>query len=81
VGVVATVIDWGELGSTLAAAAVAGVGVVLVFSLAVFGAARWIELRRAGRDLLATASAALTVLSLTAFATAIVVGLVAMTDK
>lgn len=80
-GLVATVVDWKELGSTVAAAAVAGIGVALVFSLAVFGAARWIELRRAGRDLLALAAAGLTVLALAAFVAAIVVGLIVMTDK
>ena len=78
---VATVIDWSELGSTVAGAAVSAIGVALVFSLAVFGAARWLELRRAGRDLLALASAGLTILSLAAFAGAIVVGLIVMTDK
>jgi hypothetical protein len=81
VNLTATIVDWSELGSTVAAAAVAGVGVVLVFSLAVFGAARWLELRRAGRELLAVASATLTILSLTAFAGGIVVGLIVMTDK
>jgi hypothetical protein len=77
----ATVVDWSELGSTIAAAAVAGVGATVVFSLAVFGAARWIELRREGRDLLAMASATLTVGSLAGFVAAIIVGLVVMADK
>ena len=78
---VATVIDWGELGSTVAAAAVSAIGVALIFSLVVFGAARWLELRREGRDVLALGFAGMTILALAAFAAAIVGGLIVMTDK
>jgi hypothetical protein len=75
------IVDWGELGSTVAAAAVAGAGVVFIFSLAVFGAARWLELGRESRGIAAFGAAAMTVLALAAFVGAIVVGLIVMTDK
>jgi hypothetical protein len=78
---IAAIVDWAELGRTGVASAVAGVGAALLFSLAVLGAANWIELRRASRELAALASAALTVLALAGFAAAIVVGLVLMADK
>jgi hypothetical protein len=80
-GLTATVVEWAELGKTVAAAAVAGVGVTLVFSLAVLGAARWLEQRRESRGVAALGAASLTILALTAFAAAIVLGLVVMTDK
>lgn len=77
----ATVVEWAELGKTVAAAAVAGIGVTGIFSLAVFGAARWLELRRESRGVAALVAAGLTILALTSFAAAIVVGLIVMTDK
>jgi hypothetical protein len=79
--VIATIVDWSELGQTVAAAAVAGVGVTLIFSLGVFGAAQWLELRRAGRGLVAFGAAALTVVSIAVFAAAIALGIVVMADK
>jgi hypothetical protein len=78
---IATVVEWGELGKTVAAAAVAGIGIAGIFSLAVFGAARWLELRREGRGNAAIGAAGLTIIALTAFAAAIVLGLIVMTDK
>ncbi len=78
---IATIVEWGELGKTVAAAAVAGIGVAGIFSLGIFGAARWIELQREGRGVAAASAAGLTILALGAFAAAIVVGLIVMTDK
>jgi hypothetical protein len=77
----ATVVEWAELGKTVAAAAIAGVGVTVIFSLAVLGFARWTDLRREGRALGAAGAAALTLIALAAFAASIVVGLLVMTDK
>jgi predicted PurR-regulated permease PerM len=76
-----TVVEWGELGRTVAAAAAAGVGVALIFSVAVFGAAQWLELRRESRRIASVAAAGLTIVAVAGFAAAIVVGLVVMTDK
>ena len=78
---IATVVEWGELGKTVAAAAVAGIGVAGIFSLGVLGAARWIELQRQGRTVAAAGAAGLTIVALTAFAAAIAFGLIVMTDK
>jgi hypothetical protein len=80
-GLIATVVEWGELGKTVAAAAVTGVGVAGIFALCVFGAARWLELAREGRGGAALAAASLTIVTLGAFAAAIVLGLIVMTDK
>jgi hypothetical protein len=77
----ATVVEWAELGKTVVAAAAAGVGVAGIFSLAVFGASRWLELRRESRGVAAMAAGGLTILALASFAAAIVLGLIVMTDK
>ena len=77
----ATVVDWAELGKTVAGAAIAGIGVTLVFSLAVLGGARLIELRRSGQKAAAAAAGVLMGVSLAVFAAAIVVGLIVMTHK
>lgn len=77
----AAIVDWAELGKTVAGAAVAGLGATLIFSLAVFGAAQLVDLRRAERVGAAIAAGVLMAVALIAFAAAIVVGLVVMTDK
>lgn len=77
----ATVVEWAELGKTVAGAAIAGIGVAIIFSLAVLGAARLIELRRTGQTAAAAAAGVLMGVALIAFAGAIAVGLIVMTDK
>lgn len=77
----ATVVEWAELGKTVAGAAIAGIGVAIIFSLAVLGAARLIELRRTGQTAAAAAAGVLMGAALIAFAGAIAVGLIVMTDK
>jgi hypothetical protein len=77
----ATIVEWGELGKTVVAAAVSGICVAGIFSLGVFGAARWIELQRQGRAVASAGAAALTIIALGAFTIAIVLGLIVMTDK
>lgn len=47
---VATVIEVDALLQTAAAALVAGVGVTLAFSIAIYGSTRYAELSRAGRS-------------------------------
>ena len=49
-------VDWGALGESSLAALVAGTGVTLFFSLAIYGAARHAEARRLGRPGMATAA-------------------------
>ena len=43
------IVDWGTLGKVALASLVAGVGVTLIFSLAIVGAARFADMRRDGR--------------------------------
>ena len=77
----ATVVEGKELLLTLVASVIAGVGVTFVFSIAIWGAARFADLSRDERPLAAGAAAALVALALVATAAAVVVGIIAMTKK
>jgi hypothetical protein len=77
----ATVVEWGALWKTVVAAFVAGVGVTLVFSVAILGAARFADLSRDGRRVAAAAFVALSVLALAAVAAAVAIGIIVMTTK
>jgi hypothetical protein len=77
----AIVVEGKELLQTLVASVVAGVGVTFVFSIAIWGAARFADLSRDERPLAAGAAAALAALALVATAAAVVVGIIAMTKK
>ena len=77
----ATVVDTSALWQTIVAAFVAGAGTILVFSLAILGAARFGDANRDGRTVQAAAFATLAVLGLLATAAAIVIGVIVMTTK
>jgi hypothetical protein len=77
----ATIVDTKALWQTVIGAAGAGLGTILVFSLAIFGAARFGESNREGRTLEATAFGVLVLLGLLATAAAVVIGVVVMTAK
>jgi TM2 domain-containing membrane protein YozV len=74
-------IDTKALLETVIASFVAGVGITIVFSVAIFGAARFSELGRAGRNTAAVAYGIVGVVSALAFVAAIVVGIIVMTAK
>ena len=74
----ATVIEVAELAETALAALVAGVGVTLTFSIAIFGFARYTDLHFAGRSGAALAAGVLGALGLLASVGAVVVGIVVM---
>jgi flagellar biogenesis protein FliO len=74
-------IDTGALAKTVAAAFVSGVGIILIFSIALYGVARFAEMSREGRSTSAVAYGSLAVLAGLAFAAAIVVGIIVMTAK
>lgn len=74
----ATVIEVKELAETALAALVAGVGVTCTFSTAIFGLARYGDLRREGRGGAALAAAGLAAAGLLASAAAVAVGIVVM---
>jgi hypothetical protein len=77
----ATVVDTNALLKTVVAAFVAGVGVTLIFSLAILGAARFVDLNRDGRQAAAVAFGALTVVALAAAAALVTIGIIVMTRK
>ena len=76
-----TIVDVKELWETVAAATVAGIVITASFSLLIFGAARYADLRRDERRGAATAAAALAIAALVFTIAAIALGIVAMTTK
>lgn len=74
-------IDTKALLETVIASVVAGVGITIVFSFAIYGAARFSEFAREGRNSAAIAFGALGVMSGLAFIAAIVIGIIVMTTK
>jgi hypothetical protein len=77
----ATVVDTGALLKTVAAAFVAGVGVTLVFSVAILGAARFVDLSRDGRRVAAASFGALALVALAAAGAAVTIGIIVMSQK
>jgi hypothetical protein len=63
-----TIVDWNTLGKVALASLVSGVGVTVVFSLAIVGAARFEDMRRDGRAIEAGAYAVLLALSVAGLA-------------
>jgi hypothetical protein len=78
---VATIVQSKELIETVVASLVAGVGMTAVFSVAIWGGARFVDLSRGGRRLAAGAAATLAALALLTTLAAVVVGIVVMTSK
>ena len=74
----ASIVDWDALLATVAASVIAGLGVVIAFSIAIYGAARFAEGRRVGAPLETGLAATLTVLALLGCVAAIVVGVLVM---
>jgi hypothetical protein len=77
----ATIVQTGDLVKTVVASLVAGVGVTAIFSVAIWGGARFADLSRAGRPLAAGAAAVLGALALATTMAAVVVGIVVMANK
>ncbi len=78
---IATVVDTTELWETVVAALVAGVGITAAYSVVIFGAARFAELRRSERPLAAGAAGALAALALIVTFGGIALGIVVMLAK
>jgi lysylphosphatidylglycerol synthetase-like protein (DUF2156 family) len=79
--VIAAIVETKDLLETVAAAVVAGVGLTIVFSIAVFGATRFADFNRDERPLAAAAAALMTAAALAACVAAVVVGIIVMTHK
>jgi hypothetical protein len=74
----AVIVETSELLQTVAASVVAGIGVTVVFSVAIWGAARFVDLSRSERPVAAAAAAGVGIAGLAATLGAVVVGLVVM---
>jgi formate/nitrite transporter FocA (FNT family) len=79
--ILATLIEGKELLQTVVASTVAGIGVTVAFSVAIWGAAQFAELSRAERPLAAGLAGAVGVLALVVVAAALVVGVIVMTSS
>jgi hypothetical protein len=78
---IATIVEGKELLETVVYSAVAGVGTTVVFSIAIWGVARFADLNREERPLAAGAAAATAALALALTLAAVVIGIVVMTSK
>ena len=77
----AKIVEWHQLFQVAYSALAAGLGVTVAFSLAVAGATRFTEERRAGAPARAAAFGVLAFLGLAVCVGAIVLGIVVMTTK
>jgi hypothetical protein len=78
---IATLVEGKELLETVIFSTVAGIGVTVVFSVAIWGVARFADFNRADRHLAAGAAATVAALALVATTAAVVIGIVVMTSK
>lgn len=77
----AEIVETKELVQTVVFAFVAGVGVTVIFSVAIWGVARFVDLSQEGRPAAAWAAAGVGVLAFLAVVAAVVVGVIVMTSK
>lgn len=77
----AVLVETKELWQTVVASVVAGVGVTVVFSVAIWGAARFIELSGGDRPAAAAGAAVVTALALASTVAGVVLGIIVMTSK
>jgi len=78
---IATLVEGKELLETVVFSAVAGIGVTFVFSVAIWGVARFVDLSRNERPLAAGVAAFVGALGLLATAGVVVFGIIVMTSK
>ena len=78
---IATLVEGKELLETVVFSSVAGIGVTLVFSIAIWGVARFADLSRNERPLAAGAAALVATLALLATIAVVVFGIIVMTSK
>lgn len=77
----AVVVETRELLETVVASVIAGVGITVIFSVAIWGVARFADLSRNERPLAAGAAAALAALAGLATLAAVALGIVIMSSK
>lgn len=81
VSALATIVETKDLVQTVIYATVAGIGVTAIFSVAIWGAARFVDLSQEERRLEAGFAAAAAAVALLAVLAAVVVGVIVMTSK
>ncbi len=74
----AVVVETRELWQTVVASVVAGIGITTIFSIAIWGAARFVDLSREERSVAAGAAAALGGLAFVMTLASVVFGIVVM---
>jgi hypothetical protein len=77
----ATILHTKDLVETVVASLVVGIGITTVFSVAIWGGARFVDLSRGGRPLAAGAAAAIGGLALATTMAAVALGIIVMTSK
>jgi hypothetical protein len=78
--VIGAIVDGGELVDVIWVSLASGLGVTGAFSVAIVGASRAVDLGRDGRSVEAAVFAVVGVVALAAVLTAIVLGIVVLTD-
>ena len=78
---IATIVQWKDLGQAVAASLVAGVGIGFAFSVGIWGSGQFIELNRGERPLAAAAAGAVAAVAFLCVLGAVAVGIVVMTHK
>jgi hypothetical protein len=78
---VATLVETKDLLETVAVGLIAGVGITIVFSIAVYGATRFADLSRDERPLAAASAALMAATALAVCIAAVVIGIIVMTQK
>jgi hypothetical protein len=79
--ILASLVEGQELLETVIASLVAGVGVIAIFAVAIWGIGRFSDLSRSEKTLGAGVSAAVASLALCCVAAAVVFGIIVMTKK
>lgn len=77
----AVLVETKELAETVIASVVAGIGITAVFSIAIWGTARFVEHSRSERPLAAGAAAVVTALALAVTIASLVLGIFVMTSS
>ena len=78
---IATIVETEELLDTVLYASISALGLILVFSVAIWGATRFADLSRDERPIAAAAAAAIAVLGFAASLGAAILGIVVMIAK
>jgi len=76
---IATIVEWEAVLDTVLASVVAGVGVTFVFSIAIWGVARFVDYNRGERPVAAGAAGLVAALGLLSTGAVLVVGILVMT--